>query len=141
MSRESHVVLVPDEIPFAFEEKGSIQEICHYRIFESVGTDPCGYCYLIVNDGRPSHMGNIGFHIDEPFRKNGFATSACRQLLEIAKAKGMQTLYIAFNLENIVTKKICDHLGGTLEGTMIPESHLELCSKTSLLRYIYRFDL
>ena len=141
MNRKSHVILVPDEIPFAFDGKGSIQEICYYRIFESINTDQCGYCYLIINDGRPSHMGNIGFHIDEHFRGNGFATSACRQLMEIAKSKGMQTLYIAFNLENIVTKRICDHLGGILEGTMMPETHLELCSKTSLLRYIYRFDL
>jgi RimJ/RimL family protein N-acetyltransferase len=141
MDSTSHVILVPDGIHFALNERWDIKEICYYNIYKSIGTDQCGYCYLIVNDGKPSHMGNIGFHIDEHFRRNGFATSACRQLLEIAKSKGMQTLYIAFNLENIVTKKICDHLGGLLEGTIMPETDLELCSKTSLLRYIYRFDL
>lgn len=58
--------------------------------------------------------GNIGYAIDEPYRGNGYAVRACRLLIPVAKAHGMQILYISNDRDNHASRRVCEKLGAML---------------------------
>jgi RimJ/RimL family protein N-acetyltransferase len=70
------------------------------------------------------YSGNIGYDIDEKHRGKGYAGRACRLLLHVAKAHGMQKLLITNNYTNNASKRVCEKLGARLlRVARLPEWH------------------
>lgn len=85
-----------------------------------------GKCDLRVGKNEALYYaGNIGYHIQTPYRGNHYAFEACLILFQIAKNDyHMEELIITCSPENIASKKTCQKLGGNLiETTPVPEDH------------------
>ena len=68
--------------------------------------------------------GQIGYDIDEAHRGNGYAATACRLLLPMAKAHGMQKLLITNIPANQASRRVCEKLGARLVRlARLPEWH------------------
>ena len=68
-----------------------------------------GYTTSVVRYG-----GHIGYGIDPDWRGQRFAAKACLLLRPIAKAHGMDVLWITCNPDNWPSRKTCERLGATL---------------------------
>lgn len=60
------------------------------------------------------YAGQIGYSIDEKHRGRGYAVSACRLLLPVAKAHGMRRLLITNEQSNAASRRVCEKLGARL---------------------------
>ena len=58
--------------------------------------------------------GQVGYNIDAAYRGNGYAGRACRLLVPVAKAHGMQKLLITNNHTNTASMRVCEKLGANL---------------------------
>ena len=68
--------------------------------------------------------GQIGYNIDEKFRGNGYAVTACRLLQPVAKAHGMSKLLITNIHTNTASRRVCEKLGARhVRLIRIPEWH------------------
>ncbi len=55
--------------------------------------------------------GQIGYNIDEKYRGNGYAVTACRLVQPVAKAHGMKKLLITNIQTNTASRRVCEKLG------------------------------
>ncbi len=70
------------------------------------------------------YNGNIGYEIEEKFRGNKYAFKACKLILPIAKAHGMNEIILTCDEDNIPSYKTIEKLGGELvEITKPPETY------------------
>jgi len=60
------------------------------------------------------YCGQVGYSIDEAHRGNNYAARACKLLVPIAKAHGMEKLLITNNYTNTASKRVCEKLGARL---------------------------
>ena len=60
------------------------------------------------------YNGNIGYEIEENFRGKNYALKACKLVLPIAKAHGMNELFLTCDENNIPSYKTIEKLGGEL---------------------------
>lgn len=61
------------------------------------------------------YFGHIGYHIDPPWRGNGYAAKACRLILPAIRRSGLKTVVITCDPDNISSRKTCEKLGCRLE--------------------------
>jgi len=114
-----------------------------------------GYTFNICKDGETIgginlrigyttslyYGGQIGYDIDEDHRGNGYAGCACRLLLPIAKAHGMEKLLITNNQPNTASKRVCEKLGARLvRVARLPEWH-DLYKEGQRYQNIYEWDV
>ncbi len=130
--------LVSKEIDWKkYRFPGEIREVHYYEIQKSGTSKHYGHCYLLVNDEKPSYMGNIGFFIREEYRGNEYAVMAGALLFQIAETMGINTLFLAVNQDNKASKRVCEKLGCSyLETTRWDESGSP-CSESSPERELY----
>ena len=70
------------------------------------------------------YAGHIGYAVDEPYRRRHYAERACRLILPVAKAHGMDTVWIMCNPDNVASRITCERLGTTLvEIVPVPEDN------------------
>lgn len=68
--------------------------------------------------------GQIGYCVDEPHRGHGYAEKACRLLIPVIRAHGMNKILITNNHTNAASKRTCEKLGARLiRVAPIPEWH------------------
>lgn len=68
------------------------------------------------------YYGHVGYAVDEEHRGHHYAERACRLILPLAKAHGMDEVWIMCNPENIASRRTCERLGAELvEIVRIPE--------------------
>lgn len=67
--------------------------------------------------------GNIGYHVDEPYRGNRYAARACMLLFELAKERGMDHVVITCNPDNLASKRTCEIVGCELKELAILPEH------------------
>ncbi len=60
------------------------------------------------------YNGNIGYEIEEKFRGNNFAFKACKLVLQIAKAHGMNEIILTCDEDNIPSYKTIEKLNAEL---------------------------
>ncbi len=66
--------------------------------------------------------GNIGYHVDAPFRGNRYAARACALLFELARERGMDRVYITCNPDNLASKRTIELVGCEfVECAQLPE--------------------
>ena len=66
----------------------------------------------IGNNFHSYYNGNIGYEIEEIFRGKNYALKACKLVLPIAKAHGMNELFLTCDENNIPSYKTIEKLGG-----------------------------
>lgn len=57
------------------------------------------------------YAGQIGYHVDAPFRGQRFAARACLLVREVAIAHGMSSLWITCNPDNLASRRTCEVIG------------------------------
>lgn len=83
--------------------------------------------------------GQIGYNVDEACRGRGYAAEACRLILPVARAHGMEKLLITNEQTNIASRRVCEKLGARfVRLARLPEQS-ELYQKG--LRYVNIFEV
>ncbi len=59
----------------------------------------------------PEWLGELGYEIDEPYRRRGYATASARALLEVARSLGMDRVALACEEKNLASRRIASRLG------------------------------
>lgn len=60
------------------------------------------------------YAGQIGYHIDPPFRGQRFAARACLLSREVALLHGLNPLWITCNPDNLASRRTCEIIGAEL---------------------------
>lgn len=107
-------------------ENGEQLPFYYYDIYENKTNCPVGKISVRIGSNYHSYYnGNIGYEVDEPFRGNHYSYHALLLVLQVAKAHGMDSLYITCNVSNTASKKIIERTGATLvEIAKIPEDYI-----------------
>lgn len=85
--------------------------------------------------------GHIGYGIEPGFRGHHYAERACRLVLSLAKAHGLDTLWITCNPDNWPSRRTCERLGATLvEIVDLPEDN-DQYRRGERQKCRYRLDL
>ena len=113
-----------------------------YGIYVHDSQKRAGYCDLRVGYNRELYFaGNIGYHVNPPYRGHHYAYEACRLLFDVAREKGMDTLIITCSPDNAASLKTLEKLGGEyLETVDVPPDHW-LYQRGEPVKRIYRYDL
>ena len=82
---------------------------------------------LSLRIGHTEHIekyaGHIGYSVDPPYRGRRLAARSCRLILPLARAHGINPLWITCNPENAASRRTCEIIGSTLVETVpIPPS-------------------
>lgn len=113
----------------------------HYAICDKAG-HRMGICDLRIGYNRNVYFGgNIGYGIDEPYRRNHYAGKACRLLFGLAKRHGMDYLVITCNPENFPSRRTCEYAGGILERIVDLPMDNEMRLEGETRKCIYEFSL
>ena len=68
----------------------------------------------IGNNYHSYYNGNIGYEIDKEYRGNNYSLKACKLMLQIAKAHGMNELILTCDESNVASYKTIEKLGADL---------------------------
>lgn len=75
-------------------------------------------------EGMVMHGGNIGYAVEPEHRGHHYAERACRLVLPLAKAHGMDTIWITCSPTNIASRRTRERLGSTfVELADLPTDH------------------
>lgn len=102
-----------------------------------------GAVALRIGSSRDLRMyyGHVGYHVYPPFRGRHYAERAVRLLLPLARAHGMDRLWITTNPENQASRRTCERLGAELTETVpVPRRH-PLYLRGDHAKCRYRLDL
>ncbi len=82
---------------------------------------------LSLRIGHTKHIemyaGHIGYSVDLPYRGRRLAARSCLLILPLARAHGINPLWITCNPENAASRRTCEIIGSTLVETVpIPPS-------------------
>ena len=100
-----------------------------------------GYVSLRLGESPALYyLGHIGYRIEEPYRDHGYAGRACRMIIPLIRQLGLRSLVITTNVENIPSRKTCEHLSCTLERIApVPQAYRPVCMNAPWkCRYIWR---
>ena len=63
------------------------------------------------SDSTQYYYGNIGYSVNEEFRRRGLATRSTKLIVEFAKSLGQKVLWIITNPDNIPSMKVAKKCG------------------------------
>ena len=113
----------------------------HFAILNREGIKVGGCDLRIGHNDRLYYGGNIGYHVDEPYRGNHYAGKACLLLFNLARKHDLKYVIITCNPENCASRKTCEYAGGKLlEITELPPDN-DMRERGETEKCIYRFDL
>lgn len=100
-----------------------------------------GNCDLrIGHNDELYYAGNIGYHIDKPYRGHHYAYEASRLLIEEAEKNHMDYLLITCSPDNTASRKTIERIGAEyLETTDVPSDHW-LYQRGEKVKRIYRYQ-
>ena len=77
---------------------------------------------LSLRIGHTNHIemyaGHIGYSVDPPFRGRRLAARSCLLVLPLARAHGINPLWITCNPDNTASRRTCEIIGSTLVNTV-----------------------
>ena len=77
---------------------------------------------LSLRIGNTEHIekyaGHIGYSVDPPYRGRRLAARSCLLILPLARAHGINPLWITCNPENAASRRTCEIIGSTLVETV-----------------------
>ena len=96
----------------------------------SAGADRCPYRWIVDNDrivgaialrhetnDFTKRLGHVGYGIRPSARRQGFASLAVGDMLEIARRLGMLRVLLVCGADNIASASMIERIGGTAETT------------------------
>ncbi len=100
----------------------------HFRISPHGQALPVGRISLRVGrvEDHPDLLtsGHVGYEIEEPHRGHGYAGRACRLLVPVALAHGLDRLVITCAPTNLASRRTLERIGATFVGEFdIPPHH------------------
>ena len=125
------------------DEACGIQDGYTFSIFRAKTRDYVGYVSLRLGESPGLYyLGHIGYRIEAKHRGHGYAARACRLMLPLLQRLHLGSVVITTNVENIASRKTCEHLGCILERIAdVPPEQRTLCAgATQKCRYIWRMD-
>ena len=86
------------------------------------------------------YLGHIGYRVEPDYRGRNYAEKACRLLLPLLRRLQLESVVITNNVDNIPSRKTCEHLGCTLERIAdVPAAYRALCAGArQKCRYVWR---
>jgi tagatose 1,6-diphosphate aldolase len=125
----------------------------------SVGGFPC-YHFWMLDHSQPQlpiagavclrigngldierHYGHVGYHVYPPHRGRHFAQRAVRLLLPLARAHGINPVWITCNPENQASRRTCERLGAILTQTVAVPTNHPLAKIGEAEKCCYRLDI
>jgi len=101
---------------------GDMLPFCYYDII-SAGVAVGKISIRFGHNFHSYYNGHVGFEIFPEFRGNGYALQAARLVLGVAKARGMQEIYLTCKQSNTASRRIFETLGAAfVEVAKIPEA-------------------
>lgn len=95
--------------------------------------------------GNPSHLllygGHIGYNVEEPYRGHRFAARSIRLLFPLAKAHGLNPLWITCDPDNVASRRSCKLTGGVLKEIVDLPPDTDLYERGLRQVCRFRFDL
>lgn len=96
---------------------------------------------LIPTDYLQLYGGQMGYHIDAPYRGHRFAVRACLLLQEVARAHGLNELWITCNPDNLASRRTCELIGATYVNEVKVPFASELYWRGDRFKCRYLWDL
>jgi tagatose 1,6-diphosphate aldolase len=100
-----------------------------------------GYSGFGPDESSLYYGGQIGYNMDEKYRGNGYAGSACRLLLLVAKTHGMTKLLITNNVTNAASRRVCEKLGLQFIRTVRLPEWTDMYKEGSRFNNIYEWSV
>ena len=76
--------------------------------------------FRIGHNYHSYYNGNIGYEIDEAYRGNHYALTACRMVLKLVEYYSMDKLYLTCDYDNVASYKTIEKLGAKLIEEVCP---------------------
>jgi tagatose 1,6-diphosphate aldolase len=93
------------------------------------------------NENIVRYVGHVGYQVYPPARGRHLAERSCRLLLPLARAHGLDTLWITCNPDNSASRRTCERLGAELIDIVpVPADH-ELYARGDFEKCRYRLAL
>jgi len=80
-----------------------------------------GYCYFIEDEKLKESLGNIGYYIDNQYRKKGYASGAVIALCNHVKNRGFKTATIKVRKDNTPSLQVIEKISETYSVTVSME--------------------
>ena len=120
-----------DELPFYW-----------WSIVENASGATVGKISLRLGHNYHSYWnGNVGYEVDEPYRGHHYAAIALKMVLPIAKAHGMDHLFVSCDKNNAASYKTIERCGGHLLEISYPPKDWIYYRPGLPLKRIYRIEL
>lgn len=113
-------------------------------VFEMrVGGHKAGGLNLRVGNTRDLIMygGHIGYGVDPDYRGHHYAERACRLLLPLAKAHGLNPLWITCSPDNAASRRTCERLGAELVEIVKLPKDCDMYKRGEREKCRYKIDL
>lgn len=95
----------------------------------------------IGNNYHSYYNGNIGYEVDKLHRGNNYAYKACKLVLQVAKAHGMNELILTCDESNIASYKTIEKLGSDLIEIVKPPKDYFAYRENMEKQRIYKLQL
>jgi tagatose 1,6-diphosphate aldolase len=114
------------------------------------------YCFDMISDGIGAgdirlrlgdsellvlYAGQIGYNVALKFRGRRYATRSIRLLLPLARAHGIDPIWITCNPNNIASRRSCELAGGEMMGIVDLPQDTEMYREGERQKCRYRFRL
>ena len=119
-----------DELPFDW------WSIVEKRTGENVGK----ISLRLGHDYHSYWNGNVGYEVDEPYRGHHYAAIALKLVLPIAKAHGMNHLFVSCDENNAASYRTIERCGGSLLEISYPPKDWVFYRTGLALKRIYRIQ-
>lgn len=142
MFSDGEIDLVPTHEDVRDPECG-IEDGYTFSIYLSGTRHYAGYVSLRLGESPGLYyLGHIGYRIEEKQRGHGYAERACRLMLPLLKRLHLGSVVITNNVDNIASRKTCEHLGCELERIAdVPPEYRAVCAGAlQKCRYIWRME-
>jgi tagatose 1,6-diphosphate aldolase len=134
--------LVLRDVTTAIPERQWVPDMRFNMRLTGVG-EPVGRIQLRLGltDELLQHAGQIGYIVEEPYRGQRLAARAVALLLPVARAAGMEEIWITCDPENIASRRTLEIAGGELveEREIAEWSPMRIDGRTHVCRF--RFTL
>lgn len=127
-----------------YQPDGSPWMVPAYRFDMLVHGTKVGTISLRVGDNERlvRYAGHVGYAVDEPWRGRRLAERATRLLFPLAKAHGLDPLWIGCNPDNAASRRTLERLGATLvEVVALPPDYDRYYSRGEREKCRFRLSL
>lgn len=104
-----------------YEAEGDALPFYWWNIVLKPNNVPIGkISFRIGHNYHSYYNGNIGYEIDEEYRGNHYALSACQLVLKAANYHNMDKIFLTCDCDNVASYKTIEKLGAKLIEEVMP---------------------